>query len=174
MLWFIGQLLSLLLSAFGLGLLLGYVVWILGWRRRVESSTTVDLGDRPAEGGGGRPVPLVDGGAPNSLGRGRGAGGEEDPSVPLWERQGPDDLTQIEGIGPRMERALISAGITTYATLARSSEDVLREALELDGLRFAPSLPTWAKQAELLARGDRSGLTEYTATLRDDHDEDEG
>lgn len=78
---------------------------------------------------------------------------------------GGDDLKRIEGIGPKINDALIAAGITTFAQLADSSEDALKAALETAGLRFAPSLGTWAEQAGYLARGDEAGFTALTESL---------
>lgn len=77
----------------------------------------------------------------------------------------PDDLLIIEGIGPKFNDALIKAGITTFARLARASEEELRAAIEAAGMRFAPSIPTWAEQAEYAARGDWAGLQAYQERL---------
>jgi predicted flap endonuclease-1-like 5' DNA nuclease len=77
-----------------------------------------------------------------------------------------DDLTLIEGIGPKMAGALKAAGIETFAALAKATEADLKKALEAAKLRFAPSLPTWAKQAALLAKGDRAGFEAYTRALK--------
>jgi predicted flap endonuclease-1-like 5' DNA nuclease len=63
----------------------------------------------------------------------------------------PDDLTRIEGIGPKMAGALVSAGITTYAQLAASEEAALRAAIAAAGMRASASLVTWPQQAKLLA-----------------------
>lgn len=80
-------------------------------------------------------------------------------AAPAAKRAGTaDDLTRIEGIGPKMAAALVAAGITTYVELSQASEGVLTQAIEAAGLRFAPSLPTWAEQAGYLARGDEQGL----------------
>ena len=76
-----------------------------------------------------------------------------------------DDLKRIEGIGPKMEKALNSAGILTFAQLADADEATLRTAIEAGGLRFAPSLPTWAKQSRYLADGDESGFQTYIDSL---------
>jgi len=78
---------------------------------------------------------------------------------------GSDDLTKIEGIGPKMANALKEAGIDTFVRLAASAEDVLREAIEKAGMRFSPSLPTWAKQAGYAASGDWDGLKKYQDEL---------
>jgi predicted flap endonuclease-1-like 5' DNA nuclease len=77
-----------------------------------------------------------------------------------------DDLTELEGVGPKFNDALLNAGINTFAKVAESSEEKLTAALTDDGLTFAPSLPTWPKQAGLLAKGDRQGFEAYVATLR--------
>ena len=80
-------------------------------------------------------------------------------------RAGHDDLTRIEGIGPKMAAALQAAGIATFAQLAKAKEGGLRAALEAANLRFAPSLATWARQAAHLAKGDEKGFEAYTKKL---------
>lgn len=87
------------------------------------------------------------------------------PSSKTAVKAVPDDLTRIEGIGPKMTEALRAAGITTFAALAKAKPTALRKALEAAKLRFAPSLPTWAKQAKYLERGDESGFETYTEAL---------
>ena len=77
----------------------------------------------------------------------------------------PDDLQRIEGIGPKISDALGVARIDTFAKLERASEDELKAALEHSGLRFAPSLNTWAEQAGFLARGDEAGFKALTDRL---------
>jgi F-type H+-transporting ATPase subunit gamma len=77
----------------------------------------------------------------------------------------PDDLTRIEGIGGKMATALNAAGITTFARLAETSEDDLRAAIKAAGMRFSPSLPTWAQQAAIAAKGDWTALERFQETL---------
>lgn len=77
----------------------------------------------------------------------------------------PDDLTVIEGIGPKMSAALVTVGIDTYAKLAATSEDAIREAISAAGMRFAPSLVTWAEQAAYAAKGDWDGLKTFKDSL---------
>jgi large subunit ribosomal protein L4 len=79
--------------------------------------------------------------------------------------KGGDDLKRIEGIGPKINDALIAAGIDTFARLEKASEDDLKAALEAAKLRFAPSLPTWAEQAGYLVRGDEAGFKAFTEKL---------
>lgn len=87
---------------------------------------------------------------------------EEVPQAEVVEAQSvssdPDDLTKIEGIGKKMSSALIKAGIDTFAKLSQATEDQLRQAIKDAGMRFAPSLVTWAEQAEFAAKGDWDGL----------------
>ncbi len=70
----------------------------------------------------------------------------------------PDDLTLLEGIGPKMSQALIAQGYTSFSKLADASLDEIREALEAEGQRFAPSSESWAEQASYAAKGDMEGL----------------
>lgn len=76
-----------------------------------------------------------------------------------------DDLTKIEGIGPKMSAALKSAGIDTFAKLAASDQDALKQALEAAGMNLAPSLETWAEQAKFAADDNWDGLKELQDSL---------
>ncbi|MFI5916334.1 helix-hairpin-helix domain-containing protein [Dactylosporangium sp. NPDC051541] len=77
----------------------------------------------------------------------------------------PDNLRRIEGIGPKMSAALIAGGIRTYRQLADADVDTLRSMIEAAGLRFAPSIVTWARQARHLADGDEEGFADLTRRL---------
>jgi predicted flap endonuclease-1-like 5' DNA nuclease len=77
----------------------------------------------------------------------------------------PDDLKVIEGIGPKMEKALHAAGITTFAQLAKATEAEIYAAIKAAGMRFAPSVPTWAEQAMFAEKGDWAGLEAFQKTL---------
>ncbi len=89
-----------------------------------------------------------------------------DPNLPINAvTTQPDDLKIIEGIGPKMEKALQAAGINTFAMLAGASESQIRDAITAAGMRFAPSVPTWAEQASYAANGDFVGLEAYQKTL---------
>ena len=75
-----------------------------------------------------------------------------------------DDLTVVEGIGPKISAVLHAAGITTYTALAAAPVDDLRKLLADHNLRFAdPS--TWPEQAAL-AGTDPDKLAELKATLK--------
>ena len=64
---------------------------------------------------------------------------------------GPDDLTIINGIGPKMQAALQAAGYDTFAKLAVANPDDLRAAVAAAGMRLAPTIDTWPDQARELA-----------------------
>ncbi|MDP4283731.1 MAG: 50S ribosomal protein L17 [Bacteroidota bacterium] len=63
-----------------------------------------------------------------------------------------DDLTKIEGVGPKVSEALQEAGITTFAKIAKSTPEELKEILEKSGGNFNAQDPTsWPEQAQLAA-----------------------
>lgn len=65
-----------------------------------------------------------------------------------------DDLTKVEGIGPKIAELFNNAGIATFAQLADTSVERMQEILDAAGSRFAVHNPsTWAKQAELARDG---------------------
>jgi large subunit ribosomal protein L17 len=63
-----------------------------------------------------------------------------------------DDLTVIEGIGPKINQLLHGAGIQTYAQLAAANVVTLRSILEPAGLHFIDP-ESWVEQAGLLNEG---------------------
>jgi predicted flap endonuclease-1-like 5' DNA nuclease len=76
-----------------------------------------------------------------------------------------DDLTKIEGIGPKIAELLNKGGIVSFDDLAKSKKGTLSEILEAAGSRYAMHDPkTWAQQAKLAA----SGKWEQLATLQDE------
>ncbi|MBK9016892.1 MAG: 50S ribosomal protein L27 [Saprospiraceae bacterium] len=65
-----------------------------------------------------------------------------------------DDLKKIEGIGPAIEKLLNAAGITTFAGLAGTTSDSIKETLVAAGSRFGFHDPTsWPHQASMAAEG---------------------
>jgi predicted flap endonuclease-1-like 5' DNA nuclease len=94
-----------------------------------------------------------------------GPGAPENAPEPAAEPVEPDDLTKIEGIGPKMAAALHGAGLSTFAHVAAATEEALTAAIAAAGMKFAPSLPTWARQSEFLVNGDHEGFAAYTESL---------
>jgi predicted flap endonuclease-1-like 5' DNA nuclease len=86
---------------------------------------------------------------------------EESPK----NKDGSDNLLIIEGVGPKFNDALKAAGLGTFAKVAAASEDQLRDAIKVAGLSFAPSLTSWAEQADLLNKGDMDNFRALTARL---------
>ncbi|MCP5265918.1 MAG: DUF4332 domain-containing protein [Burkholderiaceae bacterium] len=74
-------------------------------------------------------------------------------------REGKDDLTVVEGVGPKIAALLVANGIDTFEKLAASSVHDLTSLLEAAGPNFRLANPgTWPEQAGLCARGDWSAL----------------
>lgn len=77
-----------------------------------------------------------------------------------------DDLTKVEGIGPKIAEVLAGKGITTFAQLAETSAETVSEYLAEAGSRFASHNPaTWAEQAKLAAEGKWDELKELQDKL---------
>ncbi len=83
------------------------------------------------------------------------------------ESTGPDDLGRIRGIGPKIASVMQDAGITSFAQLATSEADQLRQILGNANPRLLQLAdPTsWPQQAELAAAGDWEALDVLQGTL---------
>ncbi|MEX8495352.1 helix-hairpin-helix domain-containing protein [Sphaerotilus sp.] len=78
-----------------------------------------------------------------------------------------DDLTRIEGIGPKIALKLGEAGITAFAALAATPVERLEALMASAGARFKLARPqTWPEQATLLAAGDEAGFAALAARLK--------
>ena len=76
-----------------------------------------------------------------------------------------DDLTIIEGIGPKVAAIFVEAGIKTFADLAKKSKEELEAILDPNGAAYVAMDPTtWAQQAQLAADGKMDELQ----TLKDE------
>ncbi len=77
-----------------------------------------------------------------------------------------DDLTIIEGIGPKAAEVLVAAGITTFAELAATDAEKVKEILTASTARVGHLDPTtWAQQSQLAADGKMEELEELKAKL---------
>ncbi|WP_420321536.1 30S ribosomal protein S2 [Flagellimonas sp.] len=73
-----------------------------------------------------------------------------------------DDLTKIEGAGPKAAEALVAAGIDTYAKVAKADPEKIKEILTEASSRMAHLDPTsWPKQAQMAADGKWDELKEW-------------
>jgi predicted flap endonuclease-1-like 5' DNA nuclease len=77
-----------------------------------------------------------------------------------------DDLTLIEGVGPKSAEALKATGITTFAQVAKLSPAELEKAIKDRKVRLVGSTETWPMQAELAAKGDLSALEALQARIK--------
>ncbi len=65
-----------------------------------------------------------------------------------------DNLTKIEGIGPKVNELLQAAGVTTFAALAGASFEQLKGILADAGSRYQMMDPTtWPQQSQLATDG---------------------
>ncbi|MFT4093234.1 MAG: glycoside hydrolase family 13 [Niabella sp.] len=65
-----------------------------------------------------------------------------------------DDLTKIEGIGPKIAKLLAAAEITSFKDLGKATGKKLKSVLEAAGPKFQLHDPaSWPKQAKLAAAG---------------------
>ncbi len=83
----------------------------------------------------------------------------EASSVP--KREGHDDLTVIEGIGPKIAAALANAGLDTFEKIAERTPAELERIVRAKGVRLIGKAETWPEQAKLAANGDLEALKAY-------------
>jgi hypothetical protein len=90
----------------------------------------------------------------------------------FWQRTGAadgeakDDLTEIEGIGPKIAGLLAANGIGSFSRLAKSRLEDLHRILEAGGPHFRLADPaSWPEQAKLAAVSDWVGLRDLQGQL---------
>jgi hypothetical protein len=76
-----------------------------------------------------------------------------------------DDLTLLEGIGPKVVKILNEAGIHSFADLARAKAEDVQKTLTAAGLQMLNS-EGWIEQAALAAKGDMDGLKKLQEELK--------
>lgn len=78
-----------------------------------------------------------------------------------------EDLKIVEGIGPKIEQLLKTAGINTWQQLADTSSEKLQSILREAGDRFRIHDPsTWPMQAQMAADGEWDKLKDYQDFLQ--------
>jgi|SRR5690554_3115900 len=81
------------------------------------------------------------------------------PKKAAVEKEAPkaakgDDLTKVEGIGPKASEALVKAGVDTFAKLAAKTAEEIKDILTEESTTLSHLVTsTWPKQAELAAAG---------------------
>ena len=78
---------------------------------------------------------------------------------------GADDLTKIEGVGPKVVKVLNEAGISTFADLAGAKAADVQKALDAAGLQMMDP-KGWISQAKLAAKGDWEGFEKLQGELK--------
>ena len=82
------------------------------------------------------------------------------------EKAVADDLTAIEGIGPKIAEVLTAAGISSFAALAEATPESIREILDNAGSQFNAHDPgTWGQQAALANEGKWDELKKWQDEL---------
>jgi large subunit ribosomal protein L27 len=77
---------------------------------------------------------------------------ESSKAAPAKAETKGDDLTKLEGVGPKLAEILAEGGFTTYAAIAAASVEDVQKILEAAGSRYASKDPgPWIEQAKGLA-----------------------
>ena len=99
----------------------------------------------------------------------RNKGGEpeardEAHAAPKTEKSA-DDLTKLEGIGPKVAKILTDAGYASFADLAEADAAEVDKILDANKLQMMDSAG-WIEQAKLAAAGDMEGLAKLQDELK--------
>ena len=81
------------------------------------------------------------------------------------EKKSADNLTVLEGIGPKVAKVLNEAGIMSFADLAHADAAKVQDALNAAGLQMM-NPEGWIEQAKLAAAGDTEGLAKLQDELK--------
>jgi hypothetical protein len=81
------------------------------------------------------------------------------------DKKASDDLTKLEGIGPKVAKVLNKAGITSFTDLAHADSSKVQEALNTAGLHMM-NPEGWIEQAKLAAARDTEALVKLQDELK--------
>jgi len=76
-----------------------------------------------------------------------------------------DDLTTLEGIGPKVAKVLKAGGIASFAALAKADAAKVQGILNANGLQMM-NPEGWIEQAKLASRGDMEELKKLQSELK--------
>jgi len=76
-----------------------------------------------------------------------------------------DDLTALEGIGPKVAKVLNELGIQSFADLAKAKTDDVQKVLDAAGMQMM-NPEGWIEQAKLAEKGDTEGLKKLQDELK--------
>jgi predicted flap endonuclease-1-like 5' DNA nuclease len=92
-------------------------------------------------------------------------GAQEEHAAPAAESKSADDLTTLEGIGPKVAKVLNNIGIMSFADLAGAEAAKVQETLNASGMQYM-NPEGWIEQAKLAAAGDTEGLAKLQDELK--------
>jgi predicted flap endonuclease-1-like 5' DNA nuclease len=145
------------LTAFLLGLLLGWLTTWLYYRKRVA-----ELEHALRECREMRPASIVAGAPEKTFTADELAAA----STVIGRKVRMNDLRLVEGIGPKIEGLMNADGIDTWRELADAPVSRLENILDAAGNRYAMHDPrTWSRQAALLASGKWAEFKQLTDEL---------
>jgi predicted flap endonuclease-1-like 5' DNA nuclease len=145
----LGVMVSLVVAGVGLALLVWLLWWLWTRQKEEQKEPTPELKREPAS-----PVaepPIAEAASEIETSKVMAEAEVKAPEAP----SAPDDLTRIEGIGPKIASVLQAAGITTFAQLADADVPRLQQILKQADprlLRLAQPA-TWPEQSALAAAG---------------------
>ena len=96
--------------------------------------------------------------------RDKGEQAEAGADAPAVEKSA-DDLTSLEGVGPKVAKILAEAGYASFADLAKADAAEVDKVLDANKLAMLDSAG-WIDQAKLAAAGDMEGLAKLQDELK--------
>lgn len=81
------------------------------------------------------------------------------------DKAGQEDISVIEGIGPKTVEILKAAGYDSFGKIAAKTVEELQEIVKSGGGRVTASISTWPEQAILLANGEFEKFETLAAEL---------
>lgn len=97
--------------------------------------------------------------------RNRGSRPVVQQGMSVGHEKSTDDLTRLEGIGPKIASILNDTGIRSFADLANADAARVEEALDKAGLQMMDP-EGWIEQAKLAVKGDMEGLAKLQDELK--------
>lgn len=98
--------------------------------------------------------------------RSRRGGAKKTTSASPKTEAKADDLKKIEGVGPKIAEVLVAGGLATFADVAKSTPEAIKELLDNAEGNFAAHDPsTWVEQAQLAADGKWDELKKWQDEL---------
>jgi len=95
--------------------------------------------------------------------RNKGEQAKVQPEAPA--KKSADDLTILEGVGPKVAKILTEAGYASFADLAKADPVEVDKVLDANKLQMLDSAG-WIDQAKLAAAGDMEGLAKLQDELK--------